>query len=89
MYTAADDIVWKTKKDMLILLNTKTGHYFTLNPIAGLLWNKLVVESKSFDDAVQAVIDDCENAPQKEIVVSDCNEIIENWKNENLILAKN
>jgi len=89
MYTAAEDIVWKTKKDMLILLNTKTGHYFTLNPIAGLLWNKLVVENNSFDDAVQTIIHECKNAPKKEDVISDCNEIIENWKNENLILVKN
>ena len=37
----SDDTTWSTYEDETIILNLDTGMYFTLNPVASLLWDAL------------------------------------------------
>ncbi|MBN2436408.1 MAG: PqqD family protein [Spirochaetes bacterium] len=88
MYTASDDIVWKKKKDVIVLLNTKLGYYYTLNETAGALWQEMLVDNKSFEDAVKTIKESFDVSPSEEQIISDCDEIIKNWLSEGLIGEK-
>lgn len=85
MHVANEDIVWKTKKDILILLNTTTGHYYTLNQVASTLWNEHINSKKSLDETAETILMMYNNPPSKTEVISDLEEIIAEWKSENLI----
>jgi hypothetical protein len=85
MWMAKKDIVWRSKDDMLVLLNTTTGHYYTVNQTGAVLWRNLVEHKMSFDDAVERLYGQCEGSPDKSVVGQDCSRLIEEWKSENLI----
>lgn len=35
------DVLWRVVGDEALLLDTITGHYFSLNPVATAIWQKL------------------------------------------------
>ena len=85
MWMAKKDVVWRSKDDMLVLLNTTTGHYYTVNQTGAVLWRSLVEHKMSFDEAVEKLHSECEDSPDKSAVGQDCTRLIEEWKSADLI----
>ncbi|MCP4216185.1 MAG: PqqD family protein [bacterium] len=51
-----EQVTWKILKSGTVLLNLKTGDYYTLNETASEIWN-LVLEDKKKDEIISAVCD--------------------------------
>jgi len=88
MFTAKQDVVSRRKEDMLILLRTSTGHYYTLNHTGALLWENLIDKRLPIDQCISAITADCENAPEADTIRRDCEALIEQWRSEQLIEAQ-
>lgn len=78
-------IVWKKKNDMLVLLNTDSGHYYTLNPVASALWSELVSENGTVESAAHKISSSFSGSPSIEEIIANCAAIISEWKTENII----
>ena len=84
IFTLREDVVWREKENVCIVLNTSTGSYFTLNLVGTLLWKGLIGQQKSLD----AIVDELSSltgAPGKEQVTTDCRILVETWLDESLI----
>ncbi len=88
MWIPKKDIVWRKKEDMIVLLNTTTGHYYTVNQTAATLWNGLVGEGMSLDEAVEKIHREYDDAPSRSVIRQECIRQAEEWKSENLIEEK-
>ncbi|MFB0564750.1 MAG: PqqD family protein [Candidatus Aminicenantaceae bacterium] len=82
---AKEDIVWRDKEGLLVLLNTSTGHYYTVNKTGARLWTNLIDKGMSFDAAIKKIREEFKNTPDDSTLKSHCAEMIEQWKSENLI----
>lgn len=85
MYKAKKHIVWRKKKKLLVLLDTQSGHYFTLNQTGQDLWLKHIVDGQALDDIVGEILTKYTNPPPQGQVLSDCNKLISDWKENQLI----
>ena len=86
MLAARENIVWRKKKELLVVLDTDSGNYFTLNETAQDLWMAHIVEGTSLDDAVQQISEKYGNNPPLQQIRDDCLKMIEDWKENNLVL---
>lgn len=80
-----EEIVWRKKNKLLVLLNTKSGHYYTLNDVASALWFSMFVDKKPLDEVVELICQNFDNPPERSIIEQDCKSLIEEWTQENLI----
>ena len=55
MWCAKSDVVWRKSQETLVLLNTSSGLYYTVNPTGAMLWTSLVEKQESFDQAVKGI----------------------------------
>ncbi len=86
MLKAKKHIVWRKKKKLLVLLDTETGNYFTLNPTGQDLWMKHVVEGQPLEDFVNELTQKYADPPSQEQILSDCHKLIDDWKENQLIV---
>lgn len=84
-YRAKDHVVWRSKKELLVVMDTVTGHYFTLNPVAVELWNGLIDQARPLSEVMPLIKDKFEDPPPDEKLTQDCRAMIQEWLGENLI----
>jgi hypothetical protein len=85
MWTAKKNIVWRNKDNMLVLLDTTTGHYYTVNQTGARLWRDLLERKMSVEQVVEGLRQDFADGPDKSVIRQDCARLIEEWRSENLI----
>lgn len=85
MWKAKEHVVWRIKGDLLVVLDTVTGHYYTLNETAVELWRGLFEEKKSFEAALTNLQARYADAPEKSKLEADCRESLAYWAAEGLI----
>ena len=84
MYRPKDNVVWRKKSDMLVLLNTATGQYYTVNQTGADLWDKLAVKSMTLDQALEEISAGYANAPDSAAIAADCGKMLREWVEESL-----
>lgn len=85
MFRAKQHIVWRKKKKLIVLLNTKSGSYFTLNPTAQFLWMNHIVDGTPLEEVVKEISKKYANPPRDEQILADCTKLISDWKDSKLI----
>ena len=88
MLKAQQHVVWRKKKKLLVLLDTKSGCYFTLNNTGQDLWMKHIVEGLPLEDVVREISSRFANSPGEQQILSDCNKLISDWQSNALITEK-
>jgi hypothetical protein len=87
MWKVKEHIVWRQKNDMLVVLDTLSGHYYTLNPVAMDLWLGCFADNKPLETVISELTDKYTEAPDAREIKSDCLESLEYWQEEKLIEA--
>jgi len=54
VYEAVENASWRIIDDEGVILDTDSGHYYTLNHSAAFIWNRLV-ESRTIEDIAAAM----------------------------------
>ena len=85
MFKAKKHIVWRKKKKLIVLLNTQSGSYFTLNKTGQDLWMSHIVEGQPLEEVAQNIAKKYANPPAVENIVSDCKKLIADWDANELI----
>ena len=85
MYTVQSNISWKKLEDSVVIVNTDTGMYYTLNATAGLIWTS-IMENVQIEDIVLLFENNYQGADRQEIL-ADIQESIQFWIDEALIIA--
>ena len=85
MLKVKEHIVWRQKNDMLVVLDTLSGHYYTLNPVAMDLWLGCFADNKPLDTVINELTDKYTDAPDVGKIKNDCLESLEYWQVEDLI----
>ena len=85
MWKLNENIVWRNKNELVVVLNTQSGHYYTLNEVAADLWLGLFEAHQSLEEVVAGVSAKYANAPSSEQGIADCQEVLQYWAAENLI----
>ena len=85
MLKVKKNIVWRKKKELLVLLDTVSGCYYTLNPTGQDLWLMHIVESQPLDRIIDRISAKYNNPPEREQIQMDCQKLIDNWKANKLI----
>lgn len=79
-----DDVVWREKEGVCVVLNSASGDYYTLNETGAILWKGLIDQARSLDD-VSSDISALEGAPDVAIVQQDAETMIAEWVQEGLV----
>jgi hypothetical protein len=82
-YKAKNDISWKLLKDSVVVVNTTTGVYYTLNPTASVIWQNLI-ESGSTSGIADKMCEIFDNI-DKDTIQNDIDECVTFWKAEEII----
>ena len=88
MWQANKDIVWRSKEDMLVLLNTKSGLYFTVNQTGANLWLSITEKGLSLEDAIAKIKEDFDDVPDEAKLEQECEKLIKEWTQEELLVEK-
>ena len=84
-WKAKEHVVWRVKGDLLVVLDTVSGHYYTLNEVAVELWRGLFDEKKSFQAVLEDIRAGFPDAPDAGQLEADCRESLDYWVAEKLI----
>ena len=85
MWKQKEHVVWRVQGELLVVLDTATGHYFTLNEVAVHLWRGLFEEKKNFAEVLDAIRAKYPNPPATAQLEADCREAIDYWIAEKLV----
>lgn len=85
MLKAKEKIVWRKKKDLLVLLDTESGNYYTLNETAQDLWMSHIVNGQNLKMVIEEIAKKYTDAPPLEMIETDCGLLIEDWKKNALV----
>lgn len=85
MLKAKEKIVWRKKKELLVILDTESGNYYTLNETAQDLWMSFIVGGEALEDSVNEIAGNYAEPPPADQVMADCKIIIEDWKDNGLV----
>jgi hypothetical protein len=85
MWKSKEHVVWRIKGDLLVVLDTASGHYYTLNRVAVDLWRGLFEEKKSFAAVLSHISSRYPDAPEAAQLEADCRESLAYWAAENLV----
>jgi hypothetical protein len=88
MFKAKVHVVWRKKKKLLVLLDTKSGSYFTLNNTGQDLWMKHIVNDQPISEVIKEISAKYTNSPGEAQILSDCEKLIASWKSNDLIEEK-
>jgi hypothetical protein len=78
----SEDTTWSTYENETIVLNLETGMYFTLNPVASILWDALD-GNRALPDLVAFICREYEVDPSR--AEKDIRSILEFFKENSLI----
>jgi hypothetical protein len=84
-WKSKEHVVWRIKGDLLVVLDTVSGHYYTLNETAVALWRGLFVEGKAFETVISDIGSCYPDAPTLAQVEAECRETLDYWAAEKLI----
>ncbi|MCB1270299.1 MAG: PqqD family protein [Microthrixaceae bacterium] len=65
-YTHAAGLTWDRVEDRVVVLDTSGSEMITLNPVASMLWPRLVPRA-SADDLVQVLSEEFSTVPEQQI----------------------
>ena len=83
MYTSATPIKWRMIDDkQIVLLDTKSGRYFTLNASASLVWNELMRQS-SLENIADKIAKSCD--VERDKVLNSVQEFVTHCMNEGVL----
>ena len=85
MWKSKEHVVWRIKGDLLVILDTVSGHYYTLNETAVDLWRGLFEEKKSFEAVISGIQSRYTDVPEICGLEADCRESLAYWASEGLI----
>ena len=85
MWKSKEHVVWRIKGELLVILDTVSGHYYTLNEVAVDLWRGLFEEKKSLEAVIGEIHSRYQNVPQRAELEADCRESLAYWAAEGLI----
>jgi hypothetical protein len=86
MFKIQPHVVWRKKKELVVLLDTKSGSYFTLNNTGQDLWMKHIVEGQSLDVVAKEISSQYANPPEEQQILGDCGKLIDQWLSNDLII---
>ncbi len=64
VYTICEDFTWRDVNDEVVVLNVKSGEYFTFNDVGRFVW-KAISSGKNVDESVRMVVDEYDVEPEK------------------------
>lgn len=85
MLKAKSHIKWRRKKELLVLLDTVSGCYYTLNHVGQDLWLMHIVDAQPLDEIIEHLIGKYDNPPKREQIEADCQKMIEDWRSNDLV----
>lgn len=85
LWKSKEHVVWRIKGNLLVVLDTVSGHYYTLNEVAVDLWQGLFEEKKSFAAVLEGIRARYPDAPDAAQLESDCRASLDYWVAEKLI----
>jgi hypothetical protein len=85
MIKAKDQIVWRKKGDLLVVLDTGSGAYFTLNATAMDLWIGVVEEGGGLEAVAGRIAEKYGEAPVRAQVEADCRRMLGEWQSAGLV----
>ena len=85
MLKAKEKIVWRKKKELLVILDTESGNYYTLNETAQDLWMSHIVDGKTLENAIEEIEGKYAEPPPGDQIMNDCSLIIDDWKKNGLV----
>lgn len=85
MLKAKEKIVWRKKKELLVVLDTDSGKYFTLNETAQDLWMSHIVNGETLAKAAEELGSKFADTPPLENVIADCQKLIDEWVENGLV----
>jgi hypothetical protein len=85
MWKSKERVVWRRKGDLLVILDTVSGHYYTLNETAVDLWRGLFEEKKDLPTVLTDIQSRYEDPPDPARLETDCQESLAYWAAEGLI----
>ena len=56
-FKTTENIAWRNVNDEIVILNLKSGEYFTLNDVAQCIW-KAITDEKSVEEIKVKIIDE-------------------------------
>ena len=80
-----DQVVWRKKGDLLVVLDTASGSYFTLNATAMDLWLAMVEEGATLPAAAERIAAKFTEPPSVEQVEADCRKMLDEWQSQGLV----
>ncbi|MGA2138648.1 MAG: PqqD family protein [Verrucomicrobiia bacterium] len=89
MWKSKDHVAWRSKDDLLVVLDTVSGHYYTLNEVAVDLWRGLFEEKKNFEAVINDIRSRYPDAPEIPELEADCRESLAYWASEGLVEQSN
>lgn len=85
MYKAQEHIVHRKKGDLLVVLDTRNGHYYTFNTTAVDIWMDLVEGGKSIETVLTALQDKYDETPDEQQLRSEVDNLLQVWTARGLI----
>ena len=85
MIKSKEHVVWRQKADLLVVLDTESGCYFTLNATAMALWLGMVEGGATLEEAVERIASRYPEAPARERVEGDCRRMLTEWREAGLV----
>lgn len=85
MIKPKDQVVWRKKGDLLVVLDTASGCYFTLNASAMDLWLGLLEEGVTLAQVVERIAAKFAEPPAAEQVEADCRRMLAEWQSSGLV----
>ena len=85
MWKAKEHVAWRIKGDLLVVLDTVSGHYYTLNQTAVDLWRGLFDEKLGLQAVLSRIQARYPDAPALAALEADCRESLAYWVAEGLI----
>lgn len=86
MIKPKDQIVWRKKGELLVVLDTGSGAYFTLNATAMDLWVGVVEEGGALETVAEGIAAKYGEVPAREQVVADCRRMLAEWQSAGLVV---
>ena len=84
-FRVMDKVSWKELDGLIVVVDTESGAYYSLNKTASEMWKELV-DGKA-KEAVVKILEEKYNVPGTELQ-NDLDGCIAEWRKQNLIIEK-
>lgn len=83
IYIVSENISWKKLEDSVVIVNTDSGMYYTLNATASLIWIS-IMDNMPVED-IFLLFENSYKEVDKQGVLEDIQESIQYWMDEKII----